>query len=463
MSTGRTLATAFLLTHLCAGPVLAGTGSDPSWVLRMDVRGAITPPMSGFIEDGFAQAESQGAAAVLLELDTPGGLLDSTREIVQVMLNSPLPVIVFTAPQGARATSAGVFIMMASDVAAMSPGTHLGAAHPVSIGGGIDPLKKAPGSSPGSTAASEKESDAKKQADSVMEEKAVSDAAAYVRALAAAKGRDAEWAERAVRDSVSLTAQEALAQGVIEFLARDRRELMERIEGRKFSKHGRESVIEIKDALFREYKMGALRKILQVIANPNLLMIFLMLGVYGLMYEFSSPGVGLGAVVGVVSLIVAAYAMSILPVNYAGLLIILLAVILLGLETQVSTHGLLAVGGLILLALGSFFLFDSAESFLRVSVQVVGATVVSTGAFFFFVIARLIAVRNLPPFVGAESIVGQSGVARETLDPRGMVFVNGTLWAADAASRLDQGTRVEVVGVRGNMLRVQAIKESHHD
>jgi membrane-bound serine protease (ClpP class) len=421
--------------------------------------------MSAFIREGIAMAGAEKAAAVLLELDTPGGLLDSTREIVQSMLNSPLPVIVYTAPQGARATSAGVFIMMASDVAAMSPGTHLGAAHPVSIGGGSNPLKKKPGDSPGKGQGSPGSKADSKEDDSgsVMGEKAVSDAAAYVRALAADKGRNAEWAERAVRESVSLTSKEALAQGVIEIVAADRSELFKSLEGRKISKHGREMRISLGSAVVREFPMGALRKIRQIIANPNLLMVFMMLGIYGLMYEFSSPGVGFGAIVGVVSLILAAYAMSILPVNYAGLLLILLAIVLLGLEFQMPTHGLLAVGGLTLLALGSFFLFDTAELYLRVSLKVIGATVVSTGAFFFFVIGKLLKARRLKPAVGAETIVGQVGEARETLDPKGMVSVDGVLWSAEAASRLNEGTRVKVLEVRGNILRVEKFEEVRHD
>ena len=434
-------------------------------MLRMEVHGAITPPMSEYVCDGIAKAETQKAAAVLLELDTPGGLLDSTREIVQAMLNSPVPMIVYTAPQGARSTSAGVFIMMAADVAAMSPGTHLGAAHPVSIGGGGDPLKRKPGDSSEkrTTPTNAKENSKGDDSASVMGEKAVSDAAAYIRSLATDKGRNAAWAERAVRESVSLTSKEALAQGVIEIVAADRQQLFKSLEGREISKRGRKMIISLNGAVVREYPMGTLRKILQIIANPNLLMIFMMLGIYGLMYEFSSPGVGFGAVVGVVSLILAAYAMSILPVNYAGLLLILLSIVLLGLEFQMPTHGLLAVGGLTLLTLGSLFLFDTTESYLRVSLKMIAATVAFTGAFFFFVIGKLLESGRLEPTVGARIIIGRVGEARETLDPRGMVFVNGALWSAEAASRLDQGTRVKVLEMRGSILLVDKIEEVRHD
>lgn len=438
----------FCMWYLCAGSGLGEPGQAPPWVFRLEVHGAITPPMSGYIQDGIAKAEALQAGAVLLELDTPGGLLDSTREIVQAMLNSPLPIIVYTAPQGARATSAGVFIMMASDVAAMAPGTHIGAAHPVALGGSAPAPKKKPTELAGK---------------SIMGEKAVSDAAAYIRVLAAEKGRNAGWAERAVRESVSLTSQEALAQGVVEVVAADREELFGRLQGRTLTKHVREIRLHLDGAVVREFPMGALRKILQIIANPNLLMIFMMLGIYGLMYEFSSPGVGFGAVVGVVSLILAAYAMSILPVNYAGVLLITLSVVLLALEFQIASHGLLAFGGLTLLALGSFFLFDTAQAYIRVSLEVIVSTVVATAAFFSFVFGKLVASRRLKPAVGQETIIGKFGVARERLDPKGMVFVESMLWSAESSSPLEKGTPVKVLAVQGNLLRVEKALEIHND
>ncbi|MBI3298286.1 MAG: nodulation protein NfeD [Elusimicrobia bacterium] len=430
------------LSLLLGAPAAA---AEAAKVVRLEARGAITPPMSRHLQDGIEHARAEGAAAVLIELDTPGGLLDSTREIVQAMLNSPLPIIVHVAPPGARATSAGVFILAASDAAAMAPGTHLGAAHPVGVGGGGSSGK-----------------DAEKER-SVMSEKAVSDAAAYVRVLAAEKGRNAEWAERAVRESVSLTADEALAQKVVDVLARDRKELFEKLEGRRLSKGGRRLRLALAKAEVVEFPMSPLRRILQVIANPNLALLFLMIGVYGLIYEFSSPGVGFGAVVGLTSLILAGYSLSILPVNYAGLLLLLLGLVLLVLELQIPSYGLLSIGGLTILALGSFFLFDTDQAYLRLSLGVLGGLVATTGAFFTLVVAKLLKTRRLPPAVGVETLVGLVGEAREPLDPRGLVFVAGELWTAEASSPVGKGGRVKVRGVQGNALYVERLEEAHHD
>lgn len=438
---------AFLLLALSlAGPAQA---APPARVLRLEAKGPITPPLSAHVRDGIAAAEASGAGAALIELDTPGGLLDATREIVSAMLNSTVPVIVHVAPAGARATSAGVFILMASDAAAMSPGTHLGAAHPVNLG--------VEGAPPG------KDKTAKEQKLSVLGEKAVSDAAAYIRVLASEKGRNAAWAERAVRESVSLTAEEALAQKVVEVVARDREELFRKLEGRRFAKRGGEGRLRLAGAEVREFPMAPLRRILLVIADPNLALLLLMLGLYGLIYEFSSPGIGFGAVFGLTCLILAGYALSILPVNYAGLLLVLLGVVLLILELQIVSHGLLAIGGLILLVLGSLFLFDTGQSYARISIEVVVGTAAATGAFILLVVAKLLKTRSLKPAVGAETLVGRTGEAREPLDPRGLVFVDGELWTAEAPARVEKGARVRVVEVVGSALRVETLKEESRD
>lgn len=434
---------AALLAALCSGLLAADAPGPAPVVLRLEVKGAITPPVSRYVREGIAAADARRAEAVLIVLDTPGGLLDSTREIVASMLNAASPVIVHVAPRGARATSAGVFLMMASDAAAMAPGTHLGAAHPVGLGG-----------------REEKPAQGSKEKGSVMAEKAVSDAAAYIRGLATDKGRNAAWAERAVRESVSLTAAEAVEQRVADLVAAETAELLAKLDGRAVVKRGRTARLALARAAVVDFPMNTLQKILSVIADPNLALLFLMLGIYGLIYEFSSPGVGFGAVVGLVSLILAGYAMSILPVNYAGLLIILIAVVLLVLEFQVVSHGLLTVGGLILLALGSFFLFDTANGFLRVSLEVIGGMTAATGAFFVLVAGKLLATRRLAPAVGVETLVGMTGEAREPLDPRGLIFVNSELWTAEAPARVEKGARVKVLEVRGSVLRVAEIKEN---
>ncbi|MCR4294994.1 MAG: nodulation protein NfeD [Elusimicrobia bacterium] len=424
--------------------------APPARVLRLEAKGPITPPLSRHLRDGIAAAESQGASAVLMELDTPGGLLDSTREIVSAMLNSTLPVIVHVAPPGSRATSAGVFILMASDYAVMAPGTHLGAAHPVGLGGEGSPPEK------------DKKGAKEPAKPSVMSEKAVSDAAAYVRVLAAEKGRNAAWAERAVRESVSLTAEEALKQNVVELVARDREELFRRLEGKTILKRGSARRLRLAGAEVREFPMAPMRRVLQVIANPNLALLFLMLGIYGLIYEFSSPGVGFGAVVGLTSLILAGYALSILPVNYAGLLLIVLGIVLLVLELQIPSYGLLSVGGVTLLVLGALFLFDTDQAYLKISLEVVAGTAGATAAFILLVVSKLLAARRLKPAVGVETLIGLTGEARDALDPRGPVFVNSELWTAQAPSRVEKGARVKVVAVEGSTLRIEEIKEEPH-
>lgn len=434
----------FGVEFLFALGAAAAPAAAPAPVLALELRGPVDPPVSAYLREGITRAERERAQAVLIEIDTPGGLLDSTREIIQAMVNSPLPVVVFAAPQGARATSAGAFIMMAADVAAMSPGTHIGAAHPVPLGGG-----------PRQPDAEGRKKKAAPPAGDVMEEKAVSDSAAYIRALAAERGRNAAWAEKAVRESVSLTAQEALERKVVEIVAEDRARLFERLEGRRVSKGGRTFALKLRGAPVTAVEMGAFQKILHILANPNLAYLFLMIGLYGLIYEFSSPGVGIGAVVGFVSLALAAYSLSILPVNYAGLLIVGLGVVLLVLETQIVSHGLLSIGGLTLLALGSLFLFDSAQPFWRVSRPLIAGTVGATAAFFGLVVVKVIEARRRPPSLGPGAFVGRVAEVRQALDPRGMVFVEGELWSAEADRPIPAGAKVVVREVRGLLLRVE--------
>lgn len=422
----------------------AAAAAPSNTVLRLEVKGAINPPISAYVRNGIAKAEEQGAQAVLIELDTPGGLLDSTREIIQAMLNSKLAIIVYTAPRGARATSAGAFIMMAADVAAMAPDTHIGAAHPVAIGG----MPKLP--------EPDKKKDAgKKPASSdVMEEKAVSDAAAYIRTLAAQRGRNAQWAEKAVRESVSLTAKEALAQKVVDLVAEDRQELFRLQDGRAFIKNGKSITLKLQPVSVVEFEMGAFQRILHILANPNLAYLLLMIGLYGLIYEFSSPGVGFGAVVGIVCLTLAAYSLSILPVNYTGLLILGFGLILLMLETQIVSYGLLTIGGLILLVLGSLFLFDSPQPFLRVSLPLILGTTAATAAFFLLVVGKAWSAQRAQPAVGIETLIGVIGEARENLEPAGLVFVDGELWTAESKTPIPAGAKVVVREVRGRTLTV---------
>ena len=325
---------------------------------------------------------------------------------------------------------------MASDIAAMAPDTHLGAAHPVDVGG--------------------------QEMGSVMGEKAVSDAAAYMRVLAGEKGRNARWAEQAVRKSVSLTAEEALAQKVVEVIAPDERALLRGVDGRELVKHGVRLRLRSAGAQVRDYPMSPLRRLLQVVANPNLALLFLMIGSYGLIYEFSSGGTGFGAAAATGCLILAAYSMSLLPINAAGLMLIVAGFTLLALELHLSSHGFLAFGGLALLGFGAYILFDAAGFPGRASLEAIAAAVLATGAFFVFVVAKMIQARRRSPAVGAETLIGKTAEVRDALGPEGLVFVDGELWLARAPSRLEKGARVRVVEVRGNVLRVEGLEEEHY-
>ena len=439
----------FIATLLLCASVILGKTEHPTGALHvLTVTGPINPVTKDYILDGLGRAKTAGASAVLIRLDTPGGLLDATRDIIQGMLNAPFPVIVYVAPPGARAASAGVFITMAADVAAMAPLTHLGAAHPVNLGGG-SPL-------PASPKENGKEDGTKenKQAGSVMEEKMVSDTAAYARTLAQTKGRNADWAERAVRESVSLTSEEAVKNNVIDVVAENEAVLFEKLEGRVLTKEGMSFTLHLAPSARVEFKMGLLRRWLTLIAHPNVAYLLLVLGFYALVYEFSTPGIGLGAIAGIVCLVLAFFSLQVLPLNYAGLILLVAGIIMMGLDIIVSAHGLLIFGGILSFALGSFFLFDINQTVFRVSVELILALVLSTAGFFGVVVRKIWIARKKRPVTGAEGLVGQTADVRE----EGLVFVDGALWSANGTEGMSPGEKVRVVQVIGNQLKV--VKEA---
>jgi membrane-bound serine protease (ClpP class) len=438
---------AFCLLASALSAAAPSARAEPSEIRRsgslyvLTAKGIITPVMAQYLRDGLKEAEEGGAAAAMIRLDTPGGLLDATRDIVGDVLNAPFPVIVYVAPQGARAASAGVFITLAADVAAMAPQTHIGAAHPVSIGGGLPGQRTEKSTAPAAGGA--------------MEEKAVSDAAAYARGLAAAKGRNAEWAEKAVRDSVSLTAEEALKLKVVDFVAADEDGLLKALSGRSVEKQGRAHSLDLSEAPRKALDMNAVLRLLQALVNPNAAYIFLMLGFYALIYEFASPGVGFGAAAGVICLLLAFYGLQVLPVNYAGLGLLLAGVIFLLLDLKLPTGGLLSIGGVLSLVLGSLMLFDSPEPYLRVSLELVAGTALATAGFFGFALKKVLETRTLKPSSGKEALIGKTGEVR----PGGMVFLNGELWTLDSPRALSAGDQVKVTAVQGLRLSVEKIGE----
>lgn len=420
---------------LAAGLRAPAEPSAPA-VFVMELTGAVDPAVKDHLRAGFRRAEKEGAAAVLIRLDTPGGLLDATRDIVQGMVNAPFPVIVHVAPRGARAASAGVFLTIAADVAAMAPETHLGAAHPVNLGGG--------------PAGGERPEASTGPRSSVMEEKAVSDAAAYARSLAAARGRNAAWAEKAVRESASLTSAEALANDVIDLIAADEPELFQKLEGRTIDKNGRAFTLRLKDAPRVVVEMSAAQRWLHTFAHPNIAYLLLVLGFYALVYEFATPGVGLGAIVGITCLVLAFFALQVLPLNTVGLVLLVAGVAMMAIDLIVSSHGLLIFGGLLAFGLGSFLLFDPDAPGVRVSTPLILGTLVGTGAYFGLALRQVFRARMSRPRTGAESLVGASAEVR----PEGLVFVQGALWSADGVEAFKPGDRVVVLEVAGTRLRV---------
>jgi len=416
---------------LAAGLFLLPTSapSNENTAYRIEIDGVINPVAMDFIQKAIQKAEVDDAECLILQLDTPGGLGESMREIVKRMLGAKVPVIVYVAPNGARAASAGVFITLAAHVAAMAPGTHIGAAHPVNVGG----------------QAMEEE----------MAKKVENDFAAYIRSLAEQHGRNAEWAEKAVRESVSITADEALKLKVIDLIAKDLPDLLEKIDQRKVTVHGEEWTLQTKEIQVQEIPKGMRYRILDTLSNPNVAYILMILGFYGLFFEISNPGAILPGVVGGICLILAFYAFQSLPINYAGLLLIIFSIILFVAEALVTSHGILAIGGIVAMTLGSLMLIESPLPFLRVSLTVIFPTVALTALFFLISVGLAIKVHRKKHASGPEALIGETGKAETDLDPEGTVFLHSELWKAVAPERIEKGTKIEVVGREGLVLKVK--------
>ncbi|HID10949.1 MAG TPA: nodulation protein NfeD [Candidatus Latescibacteria bacterium] len=410
-------------------------GAGPSWagpVYKLTLEGAISPASARFMIEALERAKGEGAECLVIELDTPGGLMESMRSVVKAFLNAEVPVVVFVYPKGGRAGSAGVFITLAAHIAAMAPGTNIGAAHPVMLGG-------------------EKVSEE-------MSDKVVNDAVAYIKAIAERRGRNVQWAEDAVRKSISSTPEEALKAGVIDLIAEDLEDLLSKIDGRKVRLPLGERILHTEGAEVFEIKMSFRDKVLQALCNPNIAYILLILGFYGLIFELSNPGAILPGVIGGICIILALYALQMLPVNYAGLLLILLALGLFIADIKVPSYGMLTLGGIVAMTLGSLMLFKAPGSLLSVSWPVILAAVLTTAAFFLFAIGMAIKARFAKPVSGREGLVGERGVARTPLDPFGTILVHGELWQAWSEEPVVEGEEVEVLAVEGLKLKVRKVK-----
>jgi len=414
--------------------IVAGTISSYYWptvamgqgkVLILELEGAINPASAMYLERGLLKAKEIGATLVVIRLDTPGGLASSMRTMVKAILNSPIPVVVWVGPSGAGAASAGVMVTVAAHVAAMAPGTNIGAAHPVMAGG--------------------------KEINKTMSEKVVNDMASYGRGIAEQKGRNGEWVERAIRESVSITAEEAVELKVVDLVAKDLDDLLGQLEGREVKILGSKMALKTSGLLKVHYHPGLRDKILRVISDPNIAYILMMIGMAGLYFELAHPGAIFPGVIGAISLILAFYSFQTLPVNYAGLLLIALAILFFVAEIKVTSYGILSIGGLIALTLGSIMLFED----VMVSLKLMLPTLVLVGGFFVVVASLAFRAIRSKPKSGAEGLVGEVGVVKKKLDPEGLVFVHGEYWNATASEPIEEGEKVEVEAVRGLHLKVK--------
>ncbi len=436
-------------------PALAG-GAAARPVVLLTLDGAVSPATADYMVRGIRRAADKGAGLVILQVDTPGGLDTSMRSVIKEILASPVPVAVFVGPSGARAASAGTFILYASHVAAMAPGTNLGAATPVPIG------MPQPGKQP---AGAEKEKgDVKKgkaKADEAPEgamgRKQVHDAAAYIRSLAQLRGRNAEWGERAVREAVSLSAEDALTMNVADLLAQDVKDLLVKLHGRKVTVQGVERVLETQDAEVLAVEPDWRSRLLAVIANPSVALILMMLGIYGLILEMMNPGFVVPGVIGGICLLLALYALQLLPVNYAGLGLILLGMAFIVAEAFLPSFGALGIGGVIALAIGAVILIDpEAGAEYSVSLPFVAAMTAIGGGIVFFTVLFALKARKRPVVSGREQMIGSVGEVLEDLESEGWAQVEGERWWVASVSPLRRGQKVTVVGVTGLTLRVEA-------
>jgi len=408
-----------------ASPPASTTPSKQVDLITVDA--AITPVVAEYINRSIDAASKANAEAVIIQLDTPGGLVDSMREIVKKMMSADVPVIVYVGPSGARAASAGVFITIAANIAAMAPTTHIGAAHPVTMEGKMD---------------------------KTMEAKVVNDLAAMARSIAEKRGKNAKWAEEAVRKSVSITETEALKLKVVDLIAADIPTLLKDIDGKTVDLMVGKRTLHTKGASVREFEMGFRFKFLNIISNPNIAYILMILGFYGLYFELSNPGAIFPGVAGAICLILAFYSLQTLPINYAGLILILLGVGLFIAEAFITSHGVLGIGGAIAMAIGSVMLVESSSPYLRISWAVIVPVVALSALLFIITVSLAVRVHRERADTGKEGMLGLEGEAKTDVHSSGQVLVRGEYWSAWSDEPITKGERVKVAAVEGLKLKV---------
>jgi membrane-bound serine protease (ClpP class) len=419
-----------LIIAICFLPLLIHAQK----VVSITIDGTINPASASFISRSIKKAEKENAQCLLINLNTPGGLLKSTRVIVGDIMDANLPIVVYVSPSGAHAGSAGVFITMAANIAAMAPATNIGAAHPVANGGGIT--------------------------DTTMNRKATNDAVAFIRTIAEKRNRNAEWGELAVRESESVTGIIAVQKGVVDLISPNVKELMQQIEGREVQIGRKQVTLHTANASVENIDMSISEKLLNILSDPNLAYILLMVGFYGLLFELYNPGAIFPGIAGVIGLILGLYALHTLPLNYAGLALIIFGIVLLILEIKIISHGLLTVGGVASLLLGSMMLIREDPSFplLKISLTVIIASVGLSMLFFTFLVGAGLKAQKSRPVSGIEGFIGETGVVLQTIDPQGSVQVHGEIWdAITTGGRIEKGEMIRVVAMKHFLVTVERV------
>lgn len=409
--------------------IATANDSKDRTIYVVKISGTINPSASEFVTASLKKANDAKAEVVIIELDTPGGLDTSMRQIVKDIVSSPTPVVVYVSPSGARAASAGAFITIAAHIAVMAPGTNIGAAHPVAVG---------------------------EKMDKTVAEKAENDAAAYIRSLAESHNRNADWAEKAVRQSASITETEALRLKVIDMISEDINTLLKAIDGKEVKTAVGQKKINTAGATIVRNEMGVRHKILDFISDPNVAYMLMLIGFYGIFFELTNPGSIFPGVIGAICLILAFYSFQTLPVNYAGLLLILVGIILFLLEIKVVSYGLLTVGGIASIILGSLMLFDSPDPLMRVSLSIIIPFAIVSALFFILTFRLAYKAYKRTPVTGMESMIGADGIAKTNInDKDGLVLVQGEIWSARSDEAIQEGSNVTVIGSKGMVLKVK--------
>ena len=429
----RTIRLVILFGLLIVSFIATQAQAASSTVYVLKVKGTINPVLVDYIERGIDRAEEANATACIIQLDTPGGLDTAMRDIIKEIVNASVPVVVYVSPSGARAASAGVFITMASHVAVMAPNTSIGAAHPVSIG-----------------------ADGEQQMSETMEDKILNDASAYIRSIAEAHGRNMEWAEKAVRESVSATEQEALELNVIDMVAPNLDALISQLNGREVTMlDGSVVTLNTHGATIRDVDMSTIEDFLYTIADPNIAYILLSLAMLGIFVEITNPGLIFPGVVGAICFLMAFYALGMLPVNYAGVLLIILAFGLFVAEVFTATFGLFTAGGVTALVIGSLILFKGGSTLFQVNPWLIGGVTIFFGGLFALIVNRVINAHRRQAKTGWEELIGKKAIVKVALNPEGTVLLKGERWTAlSEADPVKAGEEVIVTGVEGLKLKV---------